>query len=318
MLNAIVARSTTPPWGETLALARALLAFSTIIPLATTSPRNLFLQETARDAPCSSLPVPNLFCALEPSQYWIGSSICLAVLSLVIVGLLPQVTCWAHAYVAYCFATAVAAPVGGDQIAQNLTLLLIPICVTWPATSMWKQVRRRPATGWREVIAWSSLFVIGVQAVTVYAVAFMSKLAVLEWRDGTALYYWFGDPMFGPVGWTGDVLRSLTALPWFLGFTTFGTLAIEAILALAFLYSRRGKINAFYLGVAFHGVIALAMGLHSFSLAMLALLILYLRDPHQSIVETVDGHTHASDTVQQRVDRLTRIKDGLSRKYGKA
>lgn len=304
MLNAAVARLATPPWNQTVALARALLALSTMIPLATTDPSTLFLGAAPRDDVCSSLALPNMFCLLEPSQYWFGSTVSLISLALVIVGVLPQVTCWAHAYVAFCFATAVTTPVGGDQVAQNLTLLLIPICVTWPGVSMWKPVLPRPAIGWREIVAWSGMVAVSIQAVTVYTVAFISKLAVMEWADGTALYYWFSDPMFGPAGWLGDGALALSANPWLVGAATFGSLAVEACLAVAFLYGRRGKLYALCVGIAFHAVIAVIMGLYSFSLAMIALLILYLGDPDRPIRIRRPSSTEARVvTVSMRRDQ---------------
>lgn len=308
MLNAFVALTMNPPWSQTVAFARALLAFSTMIPLATADPSNLFLAAAPSDSVCATLPIINMYCVLEPSQYWVGSGVSLVVLALVIVGILPQITCWAHAYVAYCFATAVTVPVGGDQIAQNLTLILIPICMTWPAISMWKPVPPRRLPGWREVIGWSSLAVITVQAVVVYAVASISKLAVMEWADGTAVYYWLSDPTFGPAGLLGDALRSLTGVPLFLGIVTFGTLAIEAGLALAFLYGKRGKRIALALGVSFHGAIAVTMGLYSFSLAMIALLLLYLGDPSRIRIDGMPGCSRIRARLGgDRKDRLPQL-----------
>ncbi|MDP3949529.1 hypothetical protein [Microbacterium sp.] len=219
----------------------------------------------------------NMFCVVPGEYRWIPIGLSIVVLGWVIAGYLPQLSCVPHAYVAFCFGTAVTVPVGGDQVAQNLALLLVPVCVTWRGRWHWASDTSN-TIGIRELVAWCAVALVMVQASVIYAVSFISKLAVTEWVDGTVIYYWFQDQIFGPAGWGGDVLRALSFQPIGTAVLTFGTLALEAGLAVAIFVRGRARAGLLIAGIAFHGAIALTMGLISFGLAMTALLLLYLGD----------------------------------------
>ena len=110
----------------------------------------------------------------------------------------------------------------------------------------------------------------------IYLQAFIAKLFVPEWVDGTAVWYWLLDPNFGPTGlrrevalWVGSSALGITLLTW-------GTLVVEASLAYGLLATSRARRVLLAVGVAFHGLIALTMGLVSFSVIMWGALLIYL------------------------------------------
>jgi antimicrobial peptide system SdpB family protein len=119
--------------------------------------------------------------------------------------------------------------------------------------------------------------VIRIQVSIIYLHAAIGKIAVTEWVDGTALYYWFTHPVFG----VADSVR-----PWILPLLshgaavmamTWGVIALELALFLGLVAERRYRTTLLVFGLAFHFGIFVVHGLFTFFVAMAAALILYLR-----------------------------------------
>ena len=127
------------------------------------------------------------------------------------------------------------------------------------------------------LLALSALFVIRLQVAGIYLNSSIAKLAVTEWRDGTAVYYWISQPIFGAPGWLHGLLIAVAATSLGVIAMTWGSLFLEFSLAIAIVMPRRSWKYLLVGGILFHGFIALMMGLLSFSTAMAAALILYLR-----------------------------------------
>ena len=171
---------------------------------------------------------------------------------------------------------------GGDQVAQVITLLLLPVTLTDQRISHWHatpddardQIIRR-------LIAISALVAIRVQVAGIYFHAAVGKMAVPEWRDGTAIYYWFTDPMFGLSGITREALWPVITNPVGVTLLTWGTILFEITLFAALFSARRVRPVLLVLGIMFHAAIAVIHGLLSFSLAMCGALILFLRPPNE-------------------------------------
>ncbi|ODA91216.1 hypothetical protein ATY41_00485 [Leifsonia xyli subsp. xyli] len=112
------------------------------------------------------------------------------VLVFVMSGILPAVTAIPHWYLTWSFMLTSTAVDGGDHLAANLTLLLIPLTVMDRRMWNWKRddsYKNRSA--WVCYIAYGVLLLWTLQMMGVYFQASVAKFSVLEWSDGTALWY---------------------------------------------------------------------------------------------------------------------------------
>ena len=112
----------------------------------------------------------------------------------------------------------------------------------------------------------------------IYFHAFTAKLFVPEWLNGTATYYWFTHQIFGVPEYLRVTIAHLLSIPFVGICITWGGIFIELIL-FAWLFMSRNSWNwkiILFIGILFHLLIALIHGLVSFSLVMIAALILYL------------------------------------------
>ncbi|MEK7283973.1 MAG: sporulation-delaying protein SdpB family protein [Acidobacteriota bacterium] len=279
-------RHAAPPWTNVYGVARTVLALGTLINLACHDVNVLFrplgveLGEAAGDIRLVRL---SLFSILSGERLelarWLGILILLVVAS----GWRPRLTGPLHWWVTFSFATSCVVVEGGDQVAANLTLLLLPVTLTDPRRSHWSAP---PAiAGPRQAIAAltarSALMVARIQVGAIYFVACVSKLGVEEWTNGTALYYWFLHPVFGLSGWRRTLMMPLLTHPTTIVFLTWGSLALEALLFMGLLIDRRHRPALLVAGLFFHAGIALVHGLVTFCLAMTAALVLYLRPPEE-------------------------------------
>jgi hypothetical protein len=95
-------------------------------------------------------------------------------------------------------------------------------------------------------------------------------MGVADWQNGSAFYYFVRDKMFGsadpsaPIwAWLSDQAVTTLAITW-------GTIAVELVIALFTLLGVRWRLTAFWLCAALHGLIFVSMGLFSFSAVMTA------------------------------------------------
>src|SRR5262249_24118107 len=112
----------------------------------------------------------------------------------------------------------------------------------------------------------------------IYAASGLSKLQGSLWWNCSALWYTLVNPEFSPVGWARyiDLMSFLTGYRWlweivFEGITFF-TLALEISFPLL-VWSRSWRWLMIAGAVLLHTGISLAMGLASFGLIMLSMLL---------------------------------------------
>ncbi|WP_139202077.1 sporulation-delaying protein SdpB family protein [Curtobacterium sp. MCBA15_016] len=275
------------PFSPVLGLVRSILAAAALLTLVLTPTDQLFFRSTTFPSGTNCANATSwmsLFCIgssngqLEPAR-WIA----VVVLALVITGILPAVTALPHWWVTWSLMSSSTAVDGGEHLAANLTLILIPILLLdrrrWHWSRDSRYGRRSP---WVASIAYAAVGLWVLQMMGVYFQASVAKFAVLEWSDGTALWYWMQNPVFAPPAPIGDVVRS--ALAW-LPFTvvlTYGTLALQLALVAAVFLPQRARRLFLLLAVVFHLAIACLMGLWSFSMIMIAADILLLVRPHEA------------------------------------
>jgi antimicrobial peptide system SdpB family protein len=221
----------------------------------------------------------SLFCVRPPHESPAARTIALSVLGLVVIGLLPGVVTWLHAWVAWSFYTATSTPDGGDQVAGMLALLLVLMYFGDMRLTHWRPHGARMPPTSVQFIRHLARPLIAAQAVVVYGHAFIGKLAVDEWLNGTDFWYWIQDgpfrppwPLDGIYAAASSTLAGSLLLNW-------GPLALEAALMAAVVLPKRFQVRLWWLAVAFHVAIAFTFGLASFLCSMAALLTLYLLEP---------------------------------------
>jgi antimicrobial peptide system SdpB family protein len=272
------------PWTNVYGVARTLVALGMLTTLAFTPTEALFAP--VRDHPpapyCDGGRNLSLFCVVP--QPHLARWLAVAVLLVVASGWRPRLTALPHWWLAFSMQVSMSIPDGGDQVAGNLTLLLLPIALTDRRRWHWSdpeagETQRREEAG---LIAVAGLFLLRIQVAGIYLHACLGKLGVAEWRDGTAMHYWLNSPMFGAPGWLRWPVQHLLSFGPVVAGLTWGTLALEFTLAIALFLPRRRWPALLVAGLALHAGIAVLMGLWSFSLCMSAALVLYLRPREQT------------------------------------
>jgi antimicrobial peptide system SdpB family protein len=100
-------------------------------------------------------------------------------------------------------------------------------------------------------------------------------MKVSEWRNGTALYYWFQDPVVGPPFKGPQIWVDLfNGFPILLIAVTWSVLVLEILIGMSWMWSQRARIILCSAGIIFHLSIIINHGLTSFFFTMTAVLII--------------------------------------------
>lgn len=263
-----------------LGLGRSVLAISLLFTLLFNDPNKLFLTglNPEYDNSLIFLQKFNFFLLLKTNivlAKWLACIILLIVIS----GWLPQITCIFHWYISYSFLNTSLDIEGGDQIATNISILLIPICLTDNRINHWAKKVQKDITLTRDktryIISNFWFFMIKLQVMIIYFHSATGKFPVAEWTNGTALYYWFNHPVFGMHDWLHPIVDPFL----FNGVTAFylcwGVLFFELMLAISFFFNSKYYKKLFILSVSFHFLIIFFHGLFSFFITMSGVLIFY-------------------------------------------
>lgn len=301
-LGAFVAKwARGPLWSQSIGIARTFLA---LVGLGTMlfSPMTAVIRPGAGvDAPvCQGITQISLWCLAPREADEVLKWVAILILAVAASGILPRFTAIPMWWVLFSNQASWISVDGGDQVAAVLSLLLIPHSLTDRRRWHWstRAVSHAEATGYRALVARTMLFAIQLQMALIYLDACVSKLAVSEWADGTAMYYWMRDTMFAPAGYLRPFTDAITLAPVPLALLTWGTLVLEAALAIAIVLPRRVKLVLLPLGLALHLGIAVMMGLWSFAFAMWAGLIIALA-----------WDTELLGSVKQRIRDLRKVKE---------
>ncbi|NSL87599.1 hypothetical protein ECE50_012200 [Chitinophaga sp. Mgbs1] len=194
---------------------------------------------------------------------------------------MPQVTSFLHLWVSLSITNTVIVVDGGDQIAANLACLLIPLCVTDPRVNQWS-APKLPGRPGINVFCNVALFFIQVQAAIIYLNAGIGKLYTVEWKEGTALYYWISHTIIGAPDWLRNIYETATLSDW-VTLLTWGVIIFEIGMFACIFANGKVKTIFLVLGFLFHFLIILTHGLLSFFFSMAALLVIYLDDANHSV-----------------------------------
>lgn len=271
-------------WSNTYGIARSFIAVSLFL--------TLFFSDIFRlITPLDSLnEIHNLNNISRISIFYLlrdnlilAKIICLIILILVIIGWRPRFTGVFHWWIAFSFSTSSVILEGGDQVAEILTLLLIPVTLAdhrkfhWQNNVKFNSVRSL-MNDTIVLFIISIFFIISLQVAFIYFHASVGKYASEEWANGTAIYYWFDNPVFGLSDFWRKIMFPLLKNPYIVTGITWGTLLVEILLfmGIAIRKSETKRKYLLLLGVGFHFFIGLFFGLWTFFITMTGALILYL------------------------------------------
>jgi antimicrobial peptide system SdpB family protein len=264
-----------------IALARFLLALGMCLTLLCSDMRIVanhryteYRYFTGKDHPGAHAPLAqfDLFRLLpHDAARWVMILMLLVVMS----GYLPQITCFLQVWVSFSVSNYLIVANGGDEVALMLAVLLVPLCVTDPRLNQWS-IKASPPRSWN-IMAGIAYFAIQLQAAFVYLQAGAAKLAVPQWREGTAVYYYTTPFAAGPPVWLTRINDAVLLSP-LVAVVTWGVLLIELLLFACIFARPFIKRKFLVVGLVLHFLIAINFGLVSFFFSMSALLILYLDD----------------------------------------
>jgi antimicrobial peptide system SdpB family protein len=269
------------PWTNVYGLARTFLALGTAATLIFNEPTMLFRPGSGvLEYPvCRPAWHFGIFCEFSPYlglARWVSVAILLVAAS----GWRPRLMALPHWWVTFSLQTSAIVLDGGDQVAAVLTLLLLPMALMdkrrWHWQSPEAEESPRVGTLMRRLVALSAISAIRLQVAIIYLHAAVAKWSVEEWTDGTILYYWYTNSMIGLPTWLRPLLMPIVTSRAVALFT-WGAVIFEFALFMALVMPKKRWRVMLVLGIAFHGAIAVTMGLISFGMAMTAALVLYLR-----------------------------------------
>ena len=264
------------PWTNVYGITRSILALSTFLTLLFNKTEYLFKPAAGID----SYP----FRILDFTLFGFGQDnylmltifkyFALLILFLVIIGWRPRITGILHWYIALSVQSDMIVIDGGSQIAAILTFLLIPITLTDNRKWHWSKLERNNHTH-SKIIVFITYFFIRLQIAIVYFDSVVEKLKVQEWVDGTAVYYFTKDPIMG-FNSVFTMLSNWIVESPFVVLITWLTLLVQMILVFALVLPKKYWKSILIVAILMHEVIALFLGLITFSLTMLRALIIYL------------------------------------------
>jgi antimicrobial peptide system SdpB family protein len=297
------------PWTNVYGVARSILATATLATLAFSSSTALFHPAFGLPPPpyCEGTARISLFCLVPQMEVarWLSVGILLIVAS----GWRPRWTAIPHWWITFSFQVSASIPDGGDQLSSILTLLLVPVALTDGRRWHWL-IPGGDAHGnpHREILkriaAQMAFLVVRLQVAYVYFDSAVTKFRVEEWANGTAMYYWLLHSSFGVPHWMRGPAHLLTTHALSVALLTWGIVLFELCLAISPLLPPRARWFLLRAGIAFHCTIAILMGLISFSLVMIAALLLFLQPVDQAL--TLPARRRI------RVDTAVPIPDGAS------
>ena len=118
----------------------------------------------------------------------------------------------------------------------------------------------------------------------VYFHAFTGKLRVTEWLDGTVMYYWINDPVFGTAWPLKGLINPLFLNGTFNAMVTWSVLGAEFFLAAGLIAKSIYKPWLFWIGIFLHTSTIFIHGLPSFAMIMFAALTIYLLPVEKQIL----------------------------------
>ncbi len=279
--------------GKVYGLARSIIASGTLLTLLFNDVNSLFVVGTGiQEVPiCNSYNNFGLFCISGNEYLSVAKIIAVFFLTLVIIGWRPRYTAFFHWWITFSFYSSATVIDGSDQIANNIALLLIPICLCDHRKWVWKGFQfdeHKIINELKYSVIITTYWVIKLQVAVIYLHAGVAKLFVEEWGNGTAIYYWLTHPTYGLSNGLDVLLYPIITSPM-VALISWSVLTLEIILFSALFFKDNNILKSYLMvfGIVFHFFILLFHGLFSFFFTMSGALLLYLfpLNPNNIILE---------------------------------
>ena len=264
------------PWTNVYGLSRSILALSTFFTLLFNDVSYLFKPASGMDDYPARIILKYTFFSFGENNYLtlsILKLLALVILFLVVIGWRPRITAIPHWYLMVSLQNNLTVVDGGTQIAAVLTLLFIPIALL--DNRKWHWGVSHKTNEHAKIISFVTYNIIRIQIALLYFDSTIKKLAVDEWMDGTAVYYYISDPIIGFNNFFDFISRWFVNTP-LITLPTWGTIIIQTILFLSLFAPKRYWSTILIFGIFMHEIFALLLGLVSFSITMTGVLIIYL------------------------------------------
>lgn len=213
--------------------------------------------------------------------FWAKLIACL-ILILVILGVQPIFTGVLHWWVSYSFFTGSLIVEGGDQVMSILTFLLIPITLLDRRKNHWNSSVSQ--SNFSLYVGNIFIIFIKIQASILYLQAGIDKIyKTIEWKNGTAIYYWFNDEIFGMPDFMLGVVNTILSNSVVIFLLNWFVIVFEILMSYMIVAPKKIKSLFFKIAVFFHFCIIIFHGLPTFFLSMVGILILYLLPLNENI-----------------------------------
>ncbi|ETT84687.1 sporulation-delaying protein SdpB family protein [Bacillus mycoides] len=268
------------PWTNVYGLARTIMALSTALTLAFNKAEILFKPAVGVTEYPSCSGNISIFCIAPSTYFWLNIIrwICVFILIVVASGWRPQITAPFHWWISYSLQVSALTIDGGEQVAAVFSMLILPIALTDTRKSHWGRTNEIEKSGnlYTRLIALLSYHAIRIQVAILYFNSTTAKLNQGEWIDGTAVYYYLQEHMLGLNPVLMDIFQPILST-WLIVIPTWGTLIVQSILITALFAPKKYWKTIFLIAIFMHEIFAIMLGLISFSMIMISVLILYLR-----------------------------------------
>lgn len=212
----------------------------------------------------------------------------LIILMLVMLGFYPRYLSILHWWATYSTFYTMFIIEGGDQISVIITLLLSPICFLDKRRFGWTKLPSPPLINkYLLHFSYTTFIVIQIQLCILYLNAGVSKLSVSEWLDGTAVYYWFNNNIFGAPEYIRFLLGGLFTNNLTVSVIDWSVIILEIMLFVSFFLEQKFKYILFFLAFIFHFFIFLIHGLGTFWISITGCLILFCFNPTITFGENI-------------------------------
>jgi antimicrobial peptide system SdpB family protein len=271
-------------WSNTYGIARSFIALSLFLTLSFSDVHKMIspLGKLADIYSASGLSKISIFYLFRDNLI-LAKIISLVVLATVIIGWRPRFTGVLHWWIAFSFTTSSTVLEGGDQLGEIISLLLIPVTLFDHRKFHWQNdvpfVHKRSLISDSLLLLVISCFImISLQVSYLYFNASTGKFSSEEWANGTAVYYWIDNSIFGASdGFWKPIFLSILKYPVGVMMFTWGAIVIEIILFTGIMITnQKVKRALLFMGIILHLMFGLAFGLWSFYLTMIGALFIYL------------------------------------------
>ena len=270
-------------WTNTYGVARSLIATGLFLTLAFNDASSLVqpLGDQSSEMPATSEPALMSLSLFKLLNAELARWISLAILSLVIIGWRPRITGILHWYVAFSYAAGAMIIDGGDQVAEVLSLLLVPVTLMDGRKWHWQPApagfdAKETGSAFKALVLLSVFFVIRLQVAFIYFHAGVGKMSVDEWANGTSIFYWIQSPLFGTTQFLSDLLIPFFAEELVITTLTWGVMIFEVLLFLGIALSKKWRPVLLVAGILFHFSIIVLHGLVRFFFSMAGALVVFL------------------------------------------